>query len=850
MSGMKPLKVLFSSWFIGVALTVLFITAYLTSFYPLRYLDLKIFDLFSQFNGQEDMSDIVVVGIDDASIDTAGPWPWKNDRLAVLIGSISGLGAKTVGLHIPLPRSTVEAGLEHVRALREEVGKMRSRKRKDIVGIYSSLLDIEHQLDHDRALITSLKKAGNVELPATLGNRQNKEGPAASRWTLDLKVQRNGGQGSLEKLNGFIKKLTGSQGEPAVIDMPFREAASAADAIGYLDVRPDRDGVIRSTRLIRVFDGKDYPSMALALTARSRGLSLKDIRYHKGKGTQYGLVIGNDVIPVSMDMEMFITFHDPEKSIAHYSATRIMSGSVDSASLKGKTVIAGLTSTREARMYNTPVGMLSDVDITALQVGALLNNDIITRPVWAPVVELGSLLYSGIFLSIIIPFVRKRVGAIMLLIFLLTLFGISAFLFFELGYWIMPAAPAVLSIAGYGAFSLRQLLTKERLLPVQQDANVESLKMLGLSFQGQGMLDMAFDKFLQCPVQDDSVKGLLYNLGLDFERKRMLSKAVAVYEHILPCGDYKDIRDRIQRLKGGTGSATIAGTERIDESTMILDDVSIRPTLGRYEVVSEIGRGAMGTVYLGRDPKINRDVAIKTMKYETMSEEQLRDFKERFFTEAEAAGTLSHPSIVTIYDVGEEHDMAYIAMELLNGEDLSSFMREKGTLSPEEALEIVSSVADALDYAHKRGIVHRDIKPANIMCLEDGNIKVMDFGIAKILETSDTHTQTGDIFGTPSYMSPEQVSGKKVGSASDIFSLGCVLYELLAGRKPFQGDTIPEILRNITKGKYRPMKEVTQKIPKCVDDIVDQMLQKGIRKRYKSCAEVSEDIQRCRKNIK
>jgi serine/threonine-protein kinase len=379
-----------------------------------------------------------------------------------------------------------------------------------------------------------------------------------------------------------------------------------------------------------------------------------------------------------------------------------------------------------------------------------------------------------------------------------------------------------------------------------EEETIESYKMLGLTLQSQGMLDMALDKFMKCPVNDESVKGLLYNLGLDFERKRMLNKAVAVFEHISKDGMYKDIEKRIKRLKTlseTTAASTIEGYS--EDRTMHLEEKITNPTLGRYEVLQELGRGAMGTVYLGKDPKINRDVAIKTLKYAQMNEKELREFKEQFFREAEAAGTLSHPNIMTIYDIGEEHDMAYIAMELLKGMDLTEYTQKGNLLSPGKVLRIVSAVAEALDYAHANGVVHRDIKPGNIMLLEDGGVKVADFGIATFMASAEKADETEDIIGTPNYMSPEQISGNKVDGRSDFFSLGCVMYELLSGEKPFKAESIEDLVKIITKGKHKPLSKAVPLLAPCCQKIVNKMLAKDAAKRYQKGSDIVKDIKEC-----
>jgi serine/threonine-protein kinase len=214
--------------------------------------------------------------------------------------------------------------------------------------------------------------------------------------------------------------------------------------------------------------------------------------------------------------------------------------------------------------------------------------------------------------------------------------------------------------------------------------------------------------------------------------------------------------------------------------------------------------------------------------------------KERFFREAESAGRLIHPNIVTIYDAGDDGDISYIAMELLNGTDLKDF-NQKGKLLPaKDVLETIAKVADALDYAHSQGVVHRDIKPANIMRLNDGRIKVADFGIARI--ASQSKTATGTVMGTPSYMAPEQLAGKKVDGRADLFSLGVTLYELLTGDKPFTGESVATLMFRIANEPHPQISTVRTDLPSGVQSIIDRALQKDPDLRYATGGEFARDL--------
>jgi serine/threonine-protein kinase len=284
-------------------------------------------------------------------------------------------------------------------------------------------------------------------------------------------------------------------------------------------------------------------------------------------------------------------------------------------------------------------------------------------------------------------------------------------------------------------------------------------------------------------------------------------------------------------------------------ATMILDGAE-KPMLGRYQVEKELGKGAMGMVYLGRDPKINRVVAIKTMALsQEFEEDELEEVKERFFREAESAGRLSHPNIVTIYDAGDEQDLAYIAMELLQGNDLTAFINRDKLLPVPVTVKIIADTAAALGYAHSQSIVHRDIKPANIMYEPEKHIvKVTDFGIARITDSSKT--KTGVVLGTPSYMSPEQLSGKHVDGRSDLFSLGVTLFQLLTGELPFKADSLATLMFKITNDKPTEITLLKPELPDCLVHIVNRCLEKSPDDRYQTGAELKSDISACLPDIK
>lgn len=266
--------------------------------------------------------------------------------------------------------------------------------------------------------------------------------------------------------------------------------------------------------------------------------------------------------------------------------------------------------------------------------------------------------------------------------------------------------------------------------------------------------------------------------------------------------------------------------------------------LGRYEIVDELGRGAMGVVYRALDPVLDRMVAIKTINLELPKAERA-EYEARFYQEARAAGRLNHPNIITIYDIGRTDRLAYMAMEFLEGEELRAVLTPGTPLPIIQALDICMQVAEGLAYAHDYRVVHRDIKPSNIMVVRDGWVKIMDFGIARLHE-SEVKTMTGLIMGSPKYMSPEQVTGARPDARSDIFSLGVVLYEILTGTSPFTGESIHSIMYQIIHFSPPAPSRINRQVPEMLDLIVAKALSKKIDERYASAKELANDLRLCR----
>ena len=270
--------------------------------------------------------------------------------------------------------------------------------------------------------------------------------------------------------------------------------------------------------------------------------------------------------------------------------------------------------------------------------------------------------------------------------------------------------------------------------------------------------------------------------------------------------------------------------------------------LGRYAILSELGRGAMGVVYKATDTALERTVAVKTVNM-ALEREGAEKYEARFYQEARAAGSLNHPNIVTVYDVGKEGNVVYMAMEFIEGAELRSLLGAGRALPVSQAVSIAAQVAEGLAYAHEHGVVHRDIKPANIMVLAEGPVKITDFGIARMRASNDELTQSGMMLGSPKYMSPEQVIGKRADHRSDIFSLGVILYEMLAGAAPFSGENVTALMYQIVNFAPPVPSAVNPAVPELLNFIVAKLLAKPLEERYQTAQELASDLRNCERQI-
>ena len=472
---------------------------------------------------------------------------------------------------------------------------------------------------------------------------------------------------------------------------------------------------------------------------------------------------------------------------------------------------------------------------------ALQNSHLFVLP-WNGALERGVVIAVAAFLIVLLPALRAGSGLLLTLLLALVM-ALAQVGAQTLGHLWLPLGPALtLLLLGY-AVLLFWLPGHWQLQAAREDAQASRQQLARLWLEQEQPAEAA--QALAPCRRSAEVLDLLYEAGIRLEKRRQYSQAQAVFSDIHAAKRrFRDVEARLEALQQVAAGAPVETGNMEATGTLVLTQAAVsRPALGRYEIQRELGRGAMGIVYLGHDPRIDRPVAIKTLNYHSVDPGQLPDLKQRFFREAEAAGRLKHPNIVTVYDVGEERDLAYIAMDYVQGRPLSVFGKPHTLLTVPTVFQLMALVAEALDYAHQQKVIHRDIKPANIIYdPESGDLKVTDFGIAKV--SDDSRTRTGSVLGSPLYMSPEQLKGQKVTGASDIYSLGVTLFKLLTAETPFTGDTLANLTYQVLNRKPRSARDIRPELPTSAVRIINRAMQREPGKRFGSAGEMAEQLRR------
>ncbi len=836
-----------SDWFIGLVITGFM--AAISSSAIIENLERNAYDVGARSSHHNAGDKIAVIAIDDESISNIGRWPWPRSYLAEMVSALNKGGAKTIGLPIFLSEPQLDPGLKSIRELNEfytqQLAPLADNAAIGELGM--KLAEAESTLNTDQQLADSMAAAKNVVLPMqfVLGQMQGHPDGELPAYVTRNQIQISNIKDNIDASNLGMTPPDTSQAVP-----PIALLGESAALLGHLSINPDIDGGIRAEPLLVNYDGAYYPSLSLMLAAKSLNLTAADIKLNLGESVQLGkLKIKTD------EFSQMRTFYygdvDDNPAFRVDSFYDVVSGKIPVSKYKDKIVIIGPTAYGLGSPQVTPISpAMEPVLILAHNVASILNQNFFLVPEWSSLLRWGLFALAAAYLMLLLPRLAARHAVLASATFVLSIFIAHFVLMTSSGIWVPLMLPIALIVVGHILLTTKHYLITEKARFRSDEKSAESNRMLGLALQQQGQLDMAFEKFRQCP-RDESLSDVMYNLALDYERKRQFNKAISVYQYISDYNpEFRDLKVKLARAQKLEETVILGGSSsNASNSTMILDPTSNeKPMLGRYQVEKELGKGAMGVVYLGKDPKINRVVAIKTMALkEEFEADELEEVKERFFREAETAGRLNHPNIVTIYDAGEEHDLAYIAMEFLKGHDLARYTKPDTLLPVPKVINIIHKSALALDYAHEFNIVHRDIKPANIMYNPDNSeVKITDFGIARITDSSKT--KTGTVLGTPTYMSPEQLAGQKVDGRSDLYSLGVMFYQMLAGVPPFKADSMAALMFKITNEPPPPLfskrPELETQLP-CIAAVIDKALAKNADDRYQTGREFARAIKNC-----
>lgn len=833
-----------TDWFFGLVAAMVMLL--LSNSDLLQSMERKAYDLGVTSSTRTPLERIAVVAIDDVSIANLGRWPWSREIHARMTDILAGAKAKVIGYSVFFPEPQIDPGYKYILKLLDLAGAPVGAQSAPVesgvaaapaaapatvpvgeLGQFVALLrEAEDGLNTDRKLADSFGRARNVLLPMlfTLGEPRGNPDKLLPEY-----VARNA-------IAGVQGGQVSHPVPTSMVQIPIESIGQSAAGLGHLNAIPDVDGGTRTEPVVLQHYDQYYPSLSMMIAARSLNLGSGDIKVRPGEGVSLGkLRIATD--PSLVMYTFFYKDRDGKPAFQVDSFYDVYTGKIPAQKYSDKIVLIGATAAGVGTASVTPVSpAMPPVLAMAHSVSSILQEHFFTVPSWGWAVEKAIFALVALYLIVLLPRLKAGMGAAITAGILVALLVVHFVLMTTQLVWIQLMLPCTLLVVGHVALITKRFITTERAKVKSDESSAESNRMLGLAYQGQGQLDMAWDKFRQVPLSD-SLMDNLYNLALDFERKRQFAKAEGVFRHMAGHNPkFRDLESKLSRAKQLSETVILGGASGGRTNTSILGEGGAveKPMLGRYQVEKELGKGAMGVVYLGKDPKIGRVVAIKTMALSQEFEaDELADVKERFFREAETAGRLAHQNIVTIYDAGEEHDLAFIAMELLKGGDLVPFTKPETLLPVDQVVSIIARTADALGYAHKQGVVHRDIKPANLMYhLESDTLKVTDFGIARLTDSSKT--KTGMVLGTPSYMSPEQLAGKKIDGRSDLFSLAVSLYQMLCGKLPFGGESMAQLMFKIANEPPVDILMFNPNVPPSIVDFLTRAMDKNPDTRFQT----------------
>jgi serine/threonine-protein kinase len=567
--------------------------------------------------------------------------------------------------------------------------------------------------------------------------------------------------------------------------------AELTEHAGFMEFTPDADGVLRRTNLWQFNGAVMSPSLPLAVALENEEIA----------------PIGRN--SASDDTVFLSNYSD----IPRVRTDDILFGDFASTRLNDATIFVDHEPAIVSAAAILPSGQfVTRSELTAALIADIEANRSIFIPAWVSALQW---VAPGLLAVLAVLFLLRHDRQSIAVISLVTIVALllTEILLLYVLRVRLDVGRSALIFLGIGLLSLW-------LVGDPRKATKDAFKR-GSDFLAAGRLEPAFAEFRRC-TPSETLATVMYKLSIAFEGQAKPDRAEAVLDWMK-----RTHSPREEKQKKTTGGADIP------------------KRLGRYVIERRIGRGAMGAVYLAKDPRINRALAVKAIPIvKEFEDEELREARVRFFREAESAGRLTHPNIITVFDAGEDKGLAYIAMEYVPGIALRDFTNPQRLLAPRRALELAASTADALDYAHKQGVIHRDIKPANLLYNpKEGSLKISDFGVARI--TDNNRTKTGIVLGTPMYMSPEQLGAENLTGLSDLFSLGVTLYELLIGEVPFKAGNIAALMARITTEDPIPIAGKRAGLTQRIDAVLAKAMAKRPEDRFSCGAEMAIALRNC-----
>ena len=764
------------------------------------------YDLCQQLSAGVATAPVVIVTPDSPSTDL-----WMLPRLDELIAHLKADGARAILPAVPPPAMVGEDDVNRLRSLirlEERGGGLASQT--DPAQMKQQLAEAELHLEQQQRTAAAVLAAGNVVLG--LGTTERHPGSEQSTGACADRIA---------AASEIFSVASEAQVRMASLVPTASALCLAAAAVGHVAALTDRDGVVRRAAPILVAGSGALPPSALAAVHLDGGPDPGSnppgtlARFYKAAGGSAGFPV--------------------------ISAADVLNGRATVA-LRDRYVVLGAAEAGANDKVRTPVGVNAGTAVLiATDLANYLSREHIFRPDWA--------LWAEIGLALLLAVIAVVAGRLSLTTAASVAVG-GAVILLLTEYLLVAVFGLWLQLAGLALFCLTGVALLQFMVQLNGGARGHAASTGGGLAGGAAgpveELDLGFSVLRQQPTTERT-KQQLYELAMEHGRKRDYARAERVFRHLAARDPgYRDVAAKLEKLSGARGVPPPKG--RVQDAAVEATPAAGLPagrTLGRYELERVIGRGAMATVYLGRDPTINRRVAIKTMPLaEEFADNDLATARSHFLREAESAGRLNHPYIISIHDAGEDQSVAYLAMEYFEGKPLSYYAQLGRLLPPKVVFELMARAAEALHYAHSQNVVHRDVKPANLMYdVASDRLKLTDFGIARLTDSS--RTRTGIILGTPSYMSPEQLSASKVTGQTDLYSLGVTMYHLLIGTPPFQADSIPRLMDKIVHQRHRPVSDLRDDVPVCIDAILDRALAKNPVDRYENGKVMALALREC-----